>query len=175
MLPVLRSPTAEGGRVEYAGAIYHLMSRGDRREQIYYDDVDRQDFLKTLAEACQKTGFEVHAYCLMKNHFHLAPKAFGAGGEAWGEEAVSSHARSDASTGGASPVCQLSQARMTSESDVLSASSEPLPKAAPAPTEPSRAVSASTSVSASANPLGSSPVRSSTPARQSKYSSLSAR
>src|SRR5439155_6411081 len=49
-------------RVEYAGAIYHLMSRGDRREQIYYDDVDRQDFLKTLAEACQKTGFEVHAY-----------------------------------------------------------------------------------------------------------------
>jgi len=58
-------------RVEYAGAIYHLMSRGDRREQIYYDDVDRQDFLKTLAETCQKTGFEVHAYCLMKNHFHL--------------------------------------------------------------------------------------------------------
>ena len=58
-------------RVEYAGAIYHLMSRGDRREQIYYDDVDRQDFLKTLAEACQKTGFQAHAYCLMKNHFHL--------------------------------------------------------------------------------------------------------
>src|SRR5947199_6021589 len=47
------------------------MSRGDRREDIYHDDVDRQDFLKTLAEACQKTGFEVHAYCLMKNHFHL--------------------------------------------------------------------------------------------------------
>lgn len=35
------------------------------------DDVDRQDFLKTLAEACQKTGFQVHAYCLMRNHFHL--------------------------------------------------------------------------------------------------------
>jgi REP element-mobilizing transposase RayT len=33
--------------------------------------VDRQDFLKTLAEACQKTSFEVHAYCLMRNHFHL--------------------------------------------------------------------------------------------------------
>jgi hypothetical protein len=31
------------------------MSRGDRRENIYLDDVDRQDFLKTLAEACQKT------------------------------------------------------------------------------------------------------------------------
>ena len=43
-------------RVQYPGAIYHLMSRGDRREDIYLDDVDRHDFLKTLAEACQKTG-----------------------------------------------------------------------------------------------------------------------
>ena len=58
-------------RVEFPGAIYHVMSRGDRREDIFRDDVDRQDFLKTLAEACQKTGFQVHAYCLMGNHFHL--------------------------------------------------------------------------------------------------------
>jgi REP element-mobilizing transposase RayT len=58
-------------RVEFPGAIYHVMSRGDRKRAIYLDDVDRQDFLKTLAEACQKTGFEVHAYCLMRNHFHL--------------------------------------------------------------------------------------------------------
>jgi putative transposase len=58
-------------RVEFPGAIYHVMSRGDRREDIFGDDVDRQDFLKTLAEACQKTGFQVHAYCLMSNHFHL--------------------------------------------------------------------------------------------------------
>jgi hypothetical protein len=40
-------------RVEYAGAMCHVMSRGDRREDIFLDDVDRQDFLKTLAEACQ--------------------------------------------------------------------------------------------------------------------------
>ena len=39
-------------RVEYSGAIYHVMSRGDRGEDIFHDDVDRQDFLKTLAEAC---------------------------------------------------------------------------------------------------------------------------
>ena len=58
-------------RIEYPGAIYHVMSRGDRRRSIYLDDVDRQDFLRTLAEACQKTGFELHAYCLMRNHFHL--------------------------------------------------------------------------------------------------------
>jgi putative transposase len=58
-------------RVEYPGAIYHVMDRGDRREDIFVDDVDRQDFLKTLAEAGQKTGWQVHAYCLMRNHFHL--------------------------------------------------------------------------------------------------------
>ena len=42
-----------------------------RREDIFLDDVDRQDFLKTLAEAAQKTGWQIHAYCLMGNHFHL--------------------------------------------------------------------------------------------------------
>jgi REP element-mobilizing transposase RayT len=58
-------------RVEFPGAIYHVMSRGDRREDIFRDDVDRQDFLKTLAEACTKTDWQVHAYCLMGNHSHL--------------------------------------------------------------------------------------------------------
>ncbi|MCW5551587.1 MAG: transposase [Verrucomicrobiae bacterium] len=58
-------------RVEFPGDICHVMTRGDRRENIFRDDVDRQDFLKTLAETCQKTGFQVHAYCLMGNHFHL--------------------------------------------------------------------------------------------------------
>jgi REP element-mobilizing transposase RayT len=58
-------------RIEYPGAMYHVMSRGDRRERIYLDDVDRQDFVKTLAEACQKTYWQVHAYCLMPNHYHL--------------------------------------------------------------------------------------------------------
>jgi REP element-mobilizing transposase RayT len=58
-------------RLQYAGALYHLMSRGNRREKIFVDDVDRQDFIKTLAEACQKTCWQVHAYCLMPNHYHL--------------------------------------------------------------------------------------------------------
>jgi Transposase IS200 like len=57
-------------RVEYPGAMYHVMSRGDRCENIYLDDVDRQDFCKTLAEACQESGWQVHAYCLMHNHYH---------------------------------------------------------------------------------------------------------
>ena len=58
-------------RVEYPGAIYHLMNRRDRRESIFKDDEDRQRFLGTLGEACVKTGWQVHAYCLMSNHFHL--------------------------------------------------------------------------------------------------------
>ena len=58
-------------RVEYPGAIYHLMSRGDRREPIFQDDADRRRFVQTLAEGCVKTGWQVYAYCLMPNHFHL--------------------------------------------------------------------------------------------------------
>ena len=47
------------------------MSRGDRREDIFRDDRDRERFLETLAETCAKTGWQVQAYCLMRNHFHL--------------------------------------------------------------------------------------------------------
>ncbi len=58
-------------RIQYPGAIYHVMNRGDRREAIFADDRDRQRLLETLAEACQKTQWQVHAYCLMSNHLHL--------------------------------------------------------------------------------------------------------
>ena len=62
--------TARKLRVQYPGAIYHVMSRGNRRERIVVDDQDRRKFLQTLSEVCQKTGWQVHAYCLMNNHFH---------------------------------------------------------------------------------------------------------
>ncbi len=58
-------------RVEYAGAIYHVMNRGDRREAIFVDDEDRRRFVGTLGEVCERAGWQVHAYCLMGNHFHL--------------------------------------------------------------------------------------------------------
>ena len=58
-------------RIEYAGAIYHVMSRGDRKEAIFLDEEDRRKFLRTLGEACERAGWEVHAYCLMGNHFHF--------------------------------------------------------------------------------------------------------
>ena len=43
-------------RIQYAGPIYHVMSRGDRQEPIFLDDIDRHDFIKTLAEACHEKG-----------------------------------------------------------------------------------------------------------------------
>ena len=58
-------------RIEYAGAICHMMNRGDRRELIAHDDPDRELFLVTLAEACRKTQWQALALCLMPNHFHL--------------------------------------------------------------------------------------------------------
>jgi len=73
-------------RIQYSGAMYHVMSRGNRRQEIYLDDIDRQDFLKTLAETCQKTAWQLHAYCLMSNHYHLVvqtPNANLMAGMAW--------------------------------------------------------------------------------------------
>ena len=58
-------------RIEVAGALYHVMARGNRRERIYHDDDDRRFYLKTLAEGCEMTGWRVHAWVLMSNHYHL--------------------------------------------------------------------------------------------------------
>ncbi len=57
-------------RIEFAGALYHLTSRGDRREDIFLDDVDRVMFLEVLAEVCERFRWACHAYCLMSNHYH---------------------------------------------------------------------------------------------------------
>ena len=58
-------------RIEYEGAMYHVINRGDRREAIFLGDDARRLFLATLGEACAKADWQVHAYCLMENHFHL--------------------------------------------------------------------------------------------------------
>jgi len=73
-------------RLEYPGAVYHVMSRGDQRDDIFLVDVDRHDFIRTLARACLKTGWQVHAWCLMGNHYHLVvetPNANLVAGMAW--------------------------------------------------------------------------------------------
>lgn len=58
-------------RLEYAGALYHITSRGDRREAIYEDDNDRNAFISVLEGVCDTYNWVCHAYCLMSNHYHL--------------------------------------------------------------------------------------------------------
>jgi putative transposase len=58
-------------RVEFAGAVYHVMARGNERKAIYRDDNDRRRFLDAVTEMVERFGVRVHAYCLMPNHYHL--------------------------------------------------------------------------------------------------------
>ena len=56
-------------RLEFAGALYHVASRGDRREDIYDSDVDCELYLSILGDVCERFNWECHAYCLMSNHY----------------------------------------------------------------------------------------------------------
>ncbi|MBM4331789.1 MAG: transposase [Deltaproteobacteria bacterium] len=58
-------------RIEFAGAVYHVVSRGDRGEPIYQDDEDRRLFLQFLGEVCERAGWLIHAFVAMTNHYHL--------------------------------------------------------------------------------------------------------
>lgn len=58
-------------RIEYAGALYHITARGNTRADIYFNDVDRLNFLDLLAQTCEQFDCLCHAYCLMGNHYHL--------------------------------------------------------------------------------------------------------
>ena len=58
-------------RVEYAGALYHVTSRGNARKPIFKDEEDRKIFLRLLDRVNQRFHWLCHAYCLMDNHYHL--------------------------------------------------------------------------------------------------------
>jgi putative transposase len=58
-------------RILFEGAVYHVMARGNRKEQIFVDDVDRNRFLRIIAVGTEKLGAECYGYCLMGNHYHL--------------------------------------------------------------------------------------------------------
>jgi putative transposase len=58
-------------RLEYAGAVYHVMTRGHERGSVFRDDKDRERFLDIVGAVCLEQGWVVHGYCLMGNHFHL--------------------------------------------------------------------------------------------------------
>jgi putative transposase len=57
--------------LQYPGAIYHVMNRGDPSEDIFVDHDGRRLLLQTRSEACQKSGHEIQTRCWMRNHFHL--------------------------------------------------------------------------------------------------------
>jgi REP element-mobilizing transposase RayT len=58
-------------RLEFAGALYHVTARGDRKEPIFEDDRDCQQFLLLQNEVCDTYNWICYAYCLMSNHYHL--------------------------------------------------------------------------------------------------------
>ncbi|WAR46829.1 transposase [Methylomonas rapida] len=58
-------------RLELAGGLYHVTSRGNGRQDIYLDDEDRQNWLDLLGETCVRFNWICHAYCLMTNHYHI--------------------------------------------------------------------------------------------------------
>jgi REP element-mobilizing transposase RayT len=58
-------------RIELAGGLYHVTSRGDRREAIYRDQQGRTDWLAVLGEVCGRFDWRCHAYCEMTNHYHF--------------------------------------------------------------------------------------------------------
>ena len=58
-------------RLEYAGAIYHIISRGNYRADVFGQDRTKAAFLDCLDEASGKAGWRVHAWCVMSNHYHL--------------------------------------------------------------------------------------------------------
>jgi len=68
---IISAIMARRPRLEYAGAVYHVMDRGDRGEDIFLDPEDRRRFLRTLGQACERTGWRIHSLVLMRNHYHL--------------------------------------------------------------------------------------------------------
>jgi REP element-mobilizing transposase RayT len=58
-------------RIEFAGALYHVTSRGDGRDDIYLEEADQVLWLDILGQVCERFNWIVHAYCQMTNHYHL--------------------------------------------------------------------------------------------------------
>ncbi len=58
-------------RIELAGGVYHVTSRGDRRENIYFCDADRRAWLELLGKVCERFNWMCHAWCQMSNHYHI--------------------------------------------------------------------------------------------------------
>ena len=58
-------------RIEFPGALYHVISRGNAKQDIFLDDGDRHQFLDALSETAERLNWRILVYCLMTNHYHL--------------------------------------------------------------------------------------------------------
>ena len=58
-------------RTQFSGDVYHVTARGNRRQEIFVDDTDRSRLIALLDAACKRSKWQIHAYCLMPNHYHL--------------------------------------------------------------------------------------------------------
>lgn len=58
-------------RIEFPGAFYHVISRGNARQKIFLSDSDKEKFLSYLETGVEQFRYKVHAYCLMDNHYHI--------------------------------------------------------------------------------------------------------
>ena len=58
-------------RIEFAGALYHVTSRGNARQNIYLNNADRGSWLAVFAKVCERFNWVCYSYCLMNNHYHL--------------------------------------------------------------------------------------------------------
>ena len=58
-------------RIEYEGALYYVLSRGNERQDIVANDDDRQLFLDTVGEMGERFELGIYAYVLLDNHYHL--------------------------------------------------------------------------------------------------------
>jgi REP element-mobilizing transposase RayT len=58
-------------RLEFAGALYHVTSRGNEKKPIFRNELDFSTFIDVISDVCERYNWVIHAYCLMTNHYHL--------------------------------------------------------------------------------------------------------
>ncbi len=90
-------------RVEFPDAVYHVMSRGNNRQDIFLTDYDRKDFLDILEEATSRFNLEIFSFCLMSNHYHIflrTPEANLAKAMQWINATYTNHFHTRNKTGG---------------------------------------------------------------------------
>ena len=59
-------------RIEFPGAVYHIISRGNYRKELFLSENTGKAFERSMFEAVERCGWKLHAYVIMSNHYHLA-------------------------------------------------------------------------------------------------------